>query len=110
MICAAPVVGMRLELPALRPRVRAVVVIDVAEQQAGVGPVHDQPDVRVDPDRPETLVLRLIELVKAQARRRRVHLQVEGGRLDGLLLVAGQAREAVGERVGDERSSLAYDR
>ena len=32
----------------------------------------------------------------------RVELQVEGRRLDGLLLVAGQAGEAVGEGVGDE--------
>ena len=31
----------------------------------------------------------------------RVELQVEGRRLDGLLLVAGQPGEAVGEGVGD---------
>ena len=31
----------------------------------------------------------------------RVQLQVEGRRLDGLLLLAGQAGEAVGEGVGD---------
>ena len=43
----------------------------------------------------------LSSLWKLQAGMRRVELQVEGRRLDGLLLVAGQAGEAVGERVGD---------
>ena len=93
---------MSLELPALRPRVRAIVVTDVAEQQAGVGAVHDQPDVGVHPDRPEALVLRLVQPVKAQTRGRRVHLKIERGRLHGLLLVAGESGEAVGERIGDQ--------
>ena len=55
----------------------------------------------LDPHRPEVLVLRLVELVELHARVGRVHLQVEGRGLDGLLLVAGQPGEAVGEGVGD---------
>ena len=82
-------------------------VADVAEQQARLGPVDDQPDVAADPHRPEVLVLRLVELVELQPGLRRVDLQVEGRRLDGLLLVAGQAGEAVGEGVGDEEVQSA---
>ena len=57
----------------------------------------------LDPHRPEILVLRLVELVEAHARIGRVELQVEGRRLDGLLLVAGQSGEAVGEGIGDAK-------
>ena len=92
---------MRLQLAPFRPVVGLVVVIDVAEQEARLAPVNDQPDVAADPHRPEVLVLRLVELVEAHAGIGRVELQVEGRRLDGLLLVAGQAGEAVGEGVGD---------
>ena len=93
--------GMRLQLAPLGPVVGLVVMIDVAEQQAASRLVDDQPDVAADPHRPEVLVLRLVELVEAHAGIGRVELQVEGRRLDGLLLVAGQAGEAVGEGVGD---------
>ena len=43
------------------------------------------------PHRPEIVVLRLVELVKAHAGVGRVDLQVERRRLDRLLLLAGQA-------------------
>ena len=76
-------------------------VIDVAEKQACVSPVDDQPDVAADTDRPEVLVLCLVELVELHARVGRVHLQVKGRGLDGLLLLAGQSGEAVGKGVGD---------
>ena len=65
--------------------------------------MNDQPDVAVHPHRPEVLVLRLVELVEAHAGIGRVELQVERRRLDGLLLVAGQSGEAVGESVGDAK-------
>ncbi len=78
-----------------------VVVIDVAEQQAGVGPVNDEPDVAAHAHRPEAPVPRLVELVKAQPRTRRIYLQIERRRLHALLLVAGEPREAVCECVGD---------
>ena len=76
-------------------------MIDVAEQEAGSGPVDDQPDVATDPHGPEVLVLRPVDLVQLQARVRRVHLQVERRCLHRLLLVTGQLRETVGEGVGD---------
>jgi len=45
--------------------------------------------------------------VELHARRRGVHLQIEGGRLHRFLLVAGQPRETVGEGVGDAKFHLA---
>ena len=61
----------------------------------------DAKNVAAHPHRPEVLVLRLFDLVKAQARGGCIHLQVKGCGLGGLLLVASQPREAVGEGVGD---------
>ena len=92
---------MPLQPPPLGPLIRGVVMVHVAEQEARRGPVDNQPDVAADPGRPEALVLRPLDLVQLQPRPGRVHLQVERGGLDRLLLVAGQLRETVGERVGD---------
>ena len=93
--------GMPFHSPTLGPLIRRVVMVHVAEQEARRGPVHDQPDVATDPNRPEVLVLRPIDLMQLQPRMRRVHLQVERRGLDCLLLVAGQPGEAVGEGIGD---------
>ncbi len=76
-------------------------VICVAEQQAAFRLVDDQTNVAAHPYRPKVLVFRPVELVEAQPRTCRIHLQVEGRRFDGFLLVASEAGEAVGERVGD---------
>ena len=92
---------MPFQPPSFRPLICVVVMIDVAEEEAGGCPVDDQPDVATDPNGPEVLVFRPIDLVQLQPRMRRVHLQVERRRLDRLLLVAGQLGEAVGEGVGD---------
>ena len=92
---------MRLQFAPLRPVISVVVMTDVAEQQARIALVNDQPDVAVNPHRPEVLVLRLVELVEAHSGIGGIELQVERRRLDGLLLVAGQSSEAVGEGVGD---------
>ena len=92
---------MRLQLAPLRPVIRLVVVVDVAEQEAGSALVNDQPDVAAHPHRPEVLVLGFVDLVEAHAGIGRVELQVESRRLDGFLLVAGQAAKTVGEGVGD---------
>ena len=83
---------MPLQPPPLGPLVRGVVMVHVAEQEARCRPVDDQPDVAADPGRPEALVLRPLDLVQLQPRPSRVHLQVERGGLDRLLLVAGQLR------------------
>ena len=92
---------MPLQPPPLGPLIGGVVMVHVAEQEARRGPVDDQPDVAADPGGPEALVLRPLDLVQLQPWPGRVHLQVERGGLDRLLLVAGQLREAVGEGVGD---------
>ena len=63
--------------------------------------MDDQADVSARPDRPEILVLRAVESVKRQPGRRRIHLQVEGRRFGSFLFLAGQLREAGGERIGD---------
>jgi hypothetical protein len=63
--------------------------------------VDDQADIAADPDRPEVLVPRRVQLVKTEARAGRVQLQVKRRGLDGLLLVAGQAGQTVGKGVGD---------
>ena len=99
---------MPLQSPTLGPLVRRVVMIDVAEQEAGSGPMDDQPDVATDPNGPEVLVLRPVDLVQLQPRMRRVHLQVERRRLDGPLLVTGQLGQAVGEGVGDAELHQVY--
>ena len=52
---------MHLELPSLGPRVRLVMVVDVAEEDAVLGSVHDYPNVSANPDRPEVLVFRLVQ-------------------------------------------------
>ena len=74
-------------------------VIGVTEKQAGGGLVHYQPDVTADTHRPEVFVFGLVKLVQAHARIDRVHLQVERGGFDELLLVAGELGEAVSKRV-----------
>src|SRR5262249_42022546 len=92
---------MRLELAALGPVVRLVMMAHVAEQQTVRRAVHDEPDVLADAHRPEPLVLRLAELVERHPGAGRVDLQVEGSSLDRLLLASGRRCWAVGERVGD---------
>jgi hypothetical protein len=91
------------QLAALRPLVSFIVMANVAKQQAHFAAMNDQPDVAVNPHRPEILVLRFIELVEAHARIGRVKLQVERRRLHSLLLIASQTGEAVSEGVGNSK-------
>lgn len=97
-----PGAGMRLQLAPLRPSVRFVVMVDVAEEQAVAGSVNNQANVGTHPHRPEVFVPGLVELMKLQPGVGGIELQVERGGFDGLLLVAGQAGETVGECVGDK--------
>src|SRR6266516_3150184 len=92
---------MRFQFSPFRPVISIVVVADIAEQEARSALVNDQPDVAAYSHRPKVFVPHLIELVEAHAGIGRIELQVERRRLDGLLLVAGQSGEAVGECVGD---------
>jgi hypothetical protein len=100
---------VRLELPPLGPVVGVVVMVHVTKEEAVGRAVDDDPNVRADPDRPEVVVLRPVQAVEAEPRPRRIHLEVEYGRLDGLLLVPREAGEAVGEGVGDEEVHVRSD-
>ena len=64
-------------------------------------PISNQPNVATDSNGPEIRIASAIELVELHPRIRRIELQIEGGRLDNLLFIAGQLSEAVGECVGD---------
>jgi hypothetical protein len=86
--------------------ISVIVVVDVAQQQAGVRPVHNQPNVEAHADRPEVGIFRLVNLVKLQRRMSRVQLEIEGRGLDSFLLVAAEPGEAVRERVGDTEFHL----
>ena len=93
---AGPGVGLQPALP--RPAVGAVVVIDVAEQEAVLCAVDDDADVRTDACRPEISITRPFEPVELQTRARGIHLHVKGGRLDRFLFVTVQT---IGEGVGN---------
>ncbi|KFB73003.1 MAG: hypothetical protein AW09_001778 [Candidatus Accumulibacter phosphatis] len=96
---AGPWVGFQ---PApFRPVIGPVMVVDVAEQEARIALVHDQANVAADTHRPEIPVPRPVQPVQAHAGVGRVELQVEGRGLDRSLLVAAQARQAIGEGVGN---------
>lgn len=89
------------ELVSRRPGVGVIVMTHVAEEQARTRAVDDQPDLLVDPDRPEVLVPGAVQLVELHPGARGVELEIEGGGLDGLLLGAGELGEAGGEGVGN---------
>ena len=78
-----------------------VVVIHIAQQQAGFGTVDDQADVGADPQGPEMGIAHLVQLVKLQAGLGGVYLEIERRGLHGLLLLIVQLCEAGGEGVGD---------
>lgn len=96
--------GVGFEFPPFGAVIRVVVVSPIAKQQAGIGSMHDQPDVAIHSNRPESAILRLIELVELQTRLSRVQLEVEGRRLYGFLLIAREFGQAAGKRVCDADS------
>lgn len=63
--------------------------------------VDNDADVPAHPDRPEVLILRPVQLVEAHARTGGIQLKVEGGRLDCLLLLAGQFEQAIVKGAGE---------
>src|SRR3972149_256801 len=69
-----PRFGMGHKLTSCRPVVSLVVVIDIAQQEAFIVLMNDNPNAPRDPHRPEILVLRLVELVETHARVGRVEL------------------------------------
>lgn len=92
---------MPLDLPPLGPRIRGVVMIDVAEHQARCRLVNDETQIATDAHGPEVRVLGLAQPVKLHSRTRGIQLQIERRRLRELLLLAGEPGQTVGEGVGD---------
>ena len=64
--------------------------------------LREMTNVTIHPHRPKVFILRLVQPVEAHPISRRIHLAVESRRFDGLLLIAGEAGEAVGEGIGNE--------
>jgi len=77
------------------------VVVDVAEQKARIRAMNNEAEIQADAGGPEVAVLRLVDAMELKAGLGRVHLEIERSGLDGFLFVAGEAREAVGECIGD---------
>ena len=61
---------MPLDLAPLGPPVGLVVVVYMHQQQASLGTMDDEPNVGIDPNRPEIRVFGPVELVEGQAWRR----------------------------------------
>src|SRR4051794_27998775 len=97
--CAAPGRRVVLDPPPFGPGIGGIVMPDIAEEEAGLGPVDDQPDAIISANRPEIRVTRPVEPVQTQARSRRVQLQIERRHLDSLLLCPAEPREAGGEGI-----------
>ena len=79
---------MAFQLAPLGPAVGVVVVADIAQQQATVGPMDDEPEIPTGSHRPEIRVTGPVELVKFHAGVGRIELKIESRGLNGLLLVA----------------------
>jgi len=93
--------GVCLELAAFGPGVGLVVMVDVAEEERVVGLVNDEPDVGTHSHGPESPIARFVQFVELHPGRGGVQLEIEGGGLDGLLLVTRETGEGVGECIGD---------
>ena len=76
-----------LNLMPFGPGVDRVVVIYVAQEKALARLVDDKPQIAIDAHRPEVVVFGRTDGMKLHARPRRIHLQVERGRLDRLLFL-----------------------
>ena len=66
-----------------------IVMVHIAQQQTRAGLVHDQSDIAANPDRRKVFILGLVQFVKLHPGIGRIHLQIECGGFDGLLLFAG---------------------
>ena len=78
-------------------------VIDVAQQQAGIRFMNNNPDITTCTHRPKVRILATIDAMKLHPRIDRINLQIKSRRLDRLLLIARQSSEAIGERIRDAK-------
>ena len=77
-------------------------MIRIAKKQAFVSLVNNNPQIFANPNRPKVFVFGLIKPMKLHTRTLRVHLQIKGRGLHGLLLLAGEFGEAIGEGIGNK--------
>src|SRR5205809_4846321 len=92
---------MGLQLPALRPAIRVIMVVNVTEQEACICFMNDQADITANSNRPKIRISRLTEFVKLHSGIRRIYLQVEGRGFHGFLLLAHQSPKAIRERASN---------
>lgn len=74
---------------------------DPGQQALPVLLVDHHADVTVYPCGPEIRIAGAVDSMRGKAEKARVHLEVEGGLLDLLLLLQGELGEGVIEGVGD---------
>src|ERR1019366_1786026 len=99
---AALLSEMRVLTPdSIRVRAESRYFLFQVSTKDGTRLMHNQSDGSAYANRPEIVILRLVQLVEMQARMSRIHLKVKSCSLDGLLLFAIQFGEAVGECVCD---------
>ena len=104
-----PSLGVRFELAPLRPLICLIVMVDIAQQQAVSAAMNDQANITTDAYGPKIRITGGIQLVELHTRVRRIQLQIEGRRLDNLLLIACQSGEAVREHVSAIRNCIRLE-
>jgi hypothetical protein len=77
-------------------------MVYITEQHADGGPMNDQPDIATHPDRPEVLILWLVEPMELHSRILRIQLKIKGCGFYKLLFLAGKFSQAIGKSIGDK--------
>jgi hypothetical protein len=95
--------GMALNFAPHGPIVGGIVVIHIAEQQAGGCFVDDESYVAADAGRPEVGIPGALNAVELQAGVRRVELEVESGRFHRFLLLGGQLLQTILKCTGNAK-------
>lgn len=78
-------------------------MVDIAQQQAGIGFIYNNADIPTHSNRPEVGVPGFFKLMKLHAWICRIYSQIKCCRLHRLLLMAGEFGEAVCECIGDPK-------
>jgi hypothetical protein len=90
---------MRLENSPFSPLVSLIVMVHIAEQQAGCCPMHDDEQIAGHPYRPEIPVAGRVQFVELESGISRIQLQIECSGLGSLLLLACKPRQAIDKRI-----------
>lgn len=94
------------DLPPLGPGVRVVVVAGIAKEKARFRAMNDDAEIAVYANGPEVRILRPFEAMQLHPRTRRIQLQIERARLDGLLLLGRKADQTLRECIRDQEVHL----